>query len=486
MAREIINVGSAPNDGTGDPLRTAYIKTNNNFGELYSRSQTTPPGSLVGSLGDVAGMYAYDQNYFYYCYADFDGSSQIWNQVSQIGNVSVTQLASGTTSVAIPDPSGNVAIGVGGVSNISVVSGSGLEVAGNLTTSINVTGGNLYSVGLISAIGTITGNFFVGNGAFLTGITTTYGNSNVGAYLPTYSGSFPSLSGNVVTVGNIQGAYILGNGSQLTGLPANYGNSNVATFLTAYTGNISSGNVSATGNVQASYFLGDGSLLTGIPASYGNSNVALYLSSYTGNVAAGNITVSGNVAANNVLQDGVRAYKYTTSNTAPADPVAGDNWWYTAGNVLYQYINDGTSSQWVDVFDPAFPPASTSVTANTIVQRDENSSISGNVIIATTVSASGNIEGSYLIGNGSQLVGVPTSSARGLNVGNTDVSGNIVITHGLAVYPTEVYCQLRQANAYILAVSAVDTSTFTVTVLNSTDATPVGNSQVLFNWQVDL
>ena len=36
MAREIINVGSAPNDGTGDLLRNAMIKVNNNFEELYS------------------------------------------------------------------------------------------------------------------------------------------------------------------------------------------------------------------------------------------------------------------------------------------------------------------------------------------------------------------------------------------------------------------------------------------------------------------
>ena len=34
MAQQEINVGAAPNDGTGDPLRTAYIKTNNNFTEL--------------------------------------------------------------------------------------------------------------------------------------------------------------------------------------------------------------------------------------------------------------------------------------------------------------------------------------------------------------------------------------------------------------------------------------------------------------------
>jgi len=34
MAIEIINVGSSPNDGTGDPIRDAFIKCNENFDEL--------------------------------------------------------------------------------------------------------------------------------------------------------------------------------------------------------------------------------------------------------------------------------------------------------------------------------------------------------------------------------------------------------------------------------------------------------------------
>lgn len=34
--REIIDIGSAPDDGTGDDLRTAFNKVNNNFGELYA------------------------------------------------------------------------------------------------------------------------------------------------------------------------------------------------------------------------------------------------------------------------------------------------------------------------------------------------------------------------------------------------------------------------------------------------------------------
>ena len=33
---EVINIGAAPNDGSGDPLRVAFTKVNNNFSQLYS------------------------------------------------------------------------------------------------------------------------------------------------------------------------------------------------------------------------------------------------------------------------------------------------------------------------------------------------------------------------------------------------------------------------------------------------------------------
>jgi hypothetical protein len=88
MSIEIINVGSAPNDGTGDPLRLAYQKCNANFAELYSRLQPIAPGSPVGTAGDLAGMIAVGNNplqssygKFYYCFQDYDGSSEIWREV---------------------------------------------------------------------------------------------------------------------------------------------------------------------------------------------------------------------------------------------------------------------------------------------------------------------------------------------------------------------------------------------------------------------
>ena len=36
MTQQVINVGATPNDGLGDPLRTAFTKTNANFTELYA------------------------------------------------------------------------------------------------------------------------------------------------------------------------------------------------------------------------------------------------------------------------------------------------------------------------------------------------------------------------------------------------------------------------------------------------------------------
>jgi hypothetical protein len=40
MAKQTINIGTTANDGTGDPLRTAFVKVNNNFTEVYNTAQS--------------------------------------------------------------------------------------------------------------------------------------------------------------------------------------------------------------------------------------------------------------------------------------------------------------------------------------------------------------------------------------------------------------------------------------------------------------
>jgi hypothetical protein len=82
MSIQVINVGSSPNDGAGDPIRTAYIKCNNNFAFLNSRTSNNAPTSSTGSVGDTAGQTAYDGSFFYVCVQDYDGSSVIWGRIT--------------------------------------------------------------------------------------------------------------------------------------------------------------------------------------------------------------------------------------------------------------------------------------------------------------------------------------------------------------------------------------------------------------------
>ena len=49
MALQSINIGSSANDGTGDPLRTAFDKINDNFNEVYD----TLGGPSASSLSDI-------------------------------------------------------------------------------------------------------------------------------------------------------------------------------------------------------------------------------------------------------------------------------------------------------------------------------------------------------------------------------------------------------------------------------------------------
>jgi hypothetical protein len=47
-AQEVINIGAQPNDGQGDPLRTAFNKINNNFSNLFATSTLTASEYTTG------------------------------------------------------------------------------------------------------------------------------------------------------------------------------------------------------------------------------------------------------------------------------------------------------------------------------------------------------------------------------------------------------------------------------------------------------
>jgi filamentous hemagglutinin len=416
MTQQIINVGAAPNDGQGNPIRTSFIKCNDNFNELYARAQTDPPGALTGQLGDTAGMYAYDAANFYYCFADYDGSSFIWGQVTQAGNVSATQLLYGTTVVDIASPGADVTFQIAGTSNVVVVTsqlGGGLRsngfvaatgnvVGDNLKAETgfvsavgNVTGGNILTAGIISAAGNITADFFVGNssGTFYGNSTT--GNDAVFAGVP----SFTVLGTNVVAQfsGNVN-SY-----SQINFENINSGNRASTDYIaTADNGNDSSnyvnmGIASSTYNYpdfaaygpNDAYLHNNGGNLIINPETAGKAinfiiggtdvaNIAGVMDS-TGLVISGIVSASGNIRGANVNTVGLVT---------------------ATGNVTGGNIRTG---------------GSISATGNIT-----GGNLSIGIITGTSVSVTGNITGNYYVGNGAGLTGVIAAG----NVGSASQLAN--------------------------------------------------------------
>jgi hypothetical protein len=194
----------------------------------------------------------------------------------------------------------------------------------NIATNGNITAGNIRAVSYLN----------------LTGGNVLYGNANVAVYLPTYTGNLVSLTGNVTTTANVQGAYILGNGAFITGLSSSYSNANVANYLPTYSGNLSSltGNVTTTANVSANYLLGNITQATGY-STYGNANVDAYLPTYTGNLSPGNVTVSGNLETANANISGLGIFSSVSNLRIPGGNVGQAMISNGAGGVSFQDVS---------------------------------------------------------------------------------------------------------------------------------------------------
>ncbi len=54
MAKQVINIGTTANDGTGDPLRSAFDKVNDNFTELYTDDTGDVDSIIAGTAISVS------------------------------------------------------------------------------------------------------------------------------------------------------------------------------------------------------------------------------------------------------------------------------------------------------------------------------------------------------------------------------------------------------------------------------------------------
>jgi hypothetical protein len=335
----------------------------------------------------------------------FNNGTTAWNTnipLSVNGNVAGSYFVgngSALTSISGASVTGNVANATYAVSAGSAGSAvtaeqvtfavqaniTGVGTLGNLSVSGNTTVGNLSTGGFVSATGNVTGNYFIGDGSQLTGVTggtTTFGNT---------APVSPAI-GDVWIQANTAIQYVYFNDNT---------SNQWAEMEAAQSFSTGGGATNPSGANTQIQFNDGGSFGASANLTFDNSSNTL---------SASTISATGNITGGNVISSGVRVYKWTTqANTAPSNSVPGDNWYDSYADKLYLYVNDGTGNQWVDQSPPT-TFASLTITGNTA---------SGNLLTAGIVSATGNITGNVFIGNGSQLTGITSS------YGNANVVANL-------------------------------------------------------------
>lgn len=131
MAISLINVGNIANDGTGDDLREAMIKINQNFEELDLRDDEQTTASNLGNVGE--GVFSNRVNY------DLQFKKLVGGT-----NISLTSSENTITFDA-----------VGGLQQLIVSSDSGSIILAEGST-LNIVGGEGISTSLINDTLTIT------------------------------------------------------------------------------------------------------------------------------------------------------------------------------------------------------------------------------------------------------------------------------------------------------------------------------------------
>jgi hypothetical protein len=387
MSQQVINVGNIPNDGSGDPIRVAFQKTNNNFTELFN----------IGGISGIA-----------------NGTSNI-------------QIALNST----------VGVSAAGVSNVLVVSGTGATVQGTLLANSTVTAtGNVES-----------GGFFIGDGSLLTGVVSSplasqlTGNTlspNVVNSSLTSVGVLTSLSvsgavtgGNIISPGTISASgNIVGLNLNTAGVASVAGNVTGGNLTTA--GSISAvGNIDTAGNITAGFFIGDGSLLSGISAGTGDAG-QLTGTTLSANVVNSTLQTVGNL--NNLIVSNALGGtgNIVSNNISVAASVSA------AGNITGGNITSLGSANVVtlNVLGTAFAgnisALAGNIEANNIQFTGSASgtsiSVTGN-ISAAAVSAAGNISTTANI-SATNLIGTVSTPTQNLitSVGiltSLSVTGNI-------------------------------------------------------------
>ena len=162
---------------------------------------------------------------------------------------------------------------------------------------------------------------------------------------------------------------------------------------------------------------------------------------------------------------------YTASNIAPSVPKLGDQWYYIATDVLYEYISDGTSSYWVDV-DSLGQVGNISTISDATLQ--------GNVVVG--------VDTRYSIGASNGYV--KNVYANSITANSITVNGNIVpsanVTYNLGSTTNRFKDLWLSGNTIYLGGATMSTDGANVTISNpqggsfSVAGTSSGSANVAF------
>jgi len=490
MAQQTINVGATANDGTGDGIRTAYIKCNDNFKELYDTTITptsVPNGTSNLSVADSANVtisIAGSANVVNFAgtVSEFTGNISVTRDIAIANSLTVTQdvtigdqlVVSGSFgSNVLPDTNNTRYLG-NATLRFAQVNSVLMNATGNITSTANISGANIIA----------TRDVIIAGQHVTTGNVTSSGNISGGNLL---TGGRVVATGNIVSSANIAGLNLLTTGA---------GNVVTAGFFKGDGGFLS--NVTAASNVAVTQ-IANGTTVVGISGAGGNVEITSggVLTAQTNGTnfdvikpltVTGNITTNaaGNISGGNLLTTG---RVVSTGNVVSSGNVSGVNF---LGNGSFltginaAAITNGTSS--VTVASGAattvvvagttrLTVGATGTTVDGVMTATGNITATGNVAggnlkTGGAVIATGAVTGATLAGNGSAI-----TALNGTNIASGTVAAARVAT--LNQSTTGSAATLTTARAIALSGDVVGTANFDGSARISIAATIQANSVAL-------
>jgi len=139
MAISLVNIGGVANDGTGDDLREAFVKVNNNFTELDNRNPEQTTASNLGTTGEGV-------------FKEKVGFDLRFKKIVAGGNVTVSSNADG---VIISSVGGlqqlTVATDAG---NITLAEGDTFTISGGTNASTQTNGASGITINSVTELST--------------------------------------------------------------------------------------------------------------------------------------------------------------------------------------------------------------------------------------------------------------------------------------------------------------------------------------------